>query len=623
MLVWLTLGALAGQVKLVTHRPAEFVPVAPLDGSPMFAHDRFHGCYVGVGIPAGESRASHVAISLCDELEKDIKKWVKSAQFPVSDTSRWELHRVDDPPVALPPPYLLEPGTSQIGLYKPSAPPVWPEGYDGPAATCTFGGVWENHALVGLRSQPDCPPELVEAAWLGVRKDNWRRMVSGGVTYLDPSTTWDQVFRPPNPEEEDLIGYGWRQQDYPPVVSVEPVHKNDVPVRVERAFVTVGPDGVPIAVAVHTKAQFDPPQAVTVRRAARSEVEKLSVSDPAADLLTWRWPEAEAAYRVAWPPLSSNEPTFQGGEVVGTEPPSIRFPSLSRGVETEGPLAHRLVIPPTGPLRFHPVIGIRSNVPDLAVDQSTPWSRVEHVLTDRSWNHPSFVVWFDSSAPRRAQLHRVGDTEAGSGSSVVQVYPDHILVDGERFESRDELRRASSWLRGLYGYVRVEDGVDAKRVFAVMAMLEEPFEEVYLAPRVQDLPPELVTWKAARATQLAEAAEREKAARKRELEGGVIGGQGGGLVPVLHHSEVRWKRRTQPKYPEVAKGLNLGNADCKVRIFLDASGKPTRVTSEKCPQPLFDEVEATVMKGWTAYPIKVSGQKVPTQTVILFRFVAD
>ncbi|HMV68133.1 MAG TPA: energy transducer TonB, partial [Myxococcota bacterium] len=106
------------------------------------------------------------------------------------------------------------------------------------------------------------------------------------------------------------------------------------------------------------------------------------------------------------------------------------------------------------------------------------------------------------------------------------------------------------------------------------------------------------------------------------VEGGVIGGQlgdGGPPPRVIHHSEVQWKKRIDPTYPMAAQGLGLGEQRCVTTVNFDPEGVPTKVEVDACPKVFHEAVREAMLKS-RAYPFKVSGQKIATQTKIIFNF---
>lgn len=84
--------------------------------------------------------------------------------------------------------------------------------------------------------------------------------------------------------------------------------------------------------------------------------------------------------------------------------------------------------------------------------------------------------------------------------------------------------------------------------------------------------------------------------------GGVVGGQLGGVRQV-HHSEVKTKRRVMPRYPEAARTANLGDQNCRLRVFIDEKGKPYDVKFMACPKVFQPSAEKALFK-WRWYPAK-------------------
>jgi outer membrane biosynthesis protein TonB len=103
-----------------------------------------------------------------------------------------------------------------------------------------------------------------------------------------------------------------------------------------------------------------------------------------------------------------------------------------------------------------------------------------------------------------------------------------------------------------------------------------------------------------------------------------LGGGGGNDVAkgpkVIHHTEVQWARQSPlPRYPSAAKSMNLGDQNCKVRLFLDAKGFVTDLEFVQC-NPVFHEACRTAMTRWKAFPVRAAGRKVATQFVMNVKF---
>jgi outer membrane biosynthesis protein TonB len=101
------------------------------------------------------------------------------------------------------------------------------------------------------------------------------------------------------------------------------------------------------------------------------------------------------------------------------------------------------------------------------------------------------------------------------------------------------------------------------------------------------------------------------------VEGGVLGGSLG--VRTFHHSEVEVKKRITPSYPDAAADLNLGDVDCRVRVFIDTEGVPYDVVIEACPKVFHDETRNALLK-WRWYPAKADGAKVRAQFQLVVRY---
>lgn len=103
--------------------------------------------------------------------------------------------------------------------------------------------------------------------------------------------------------------------------------------------------------------------------------------------------------------------------------------------------------------------------------------------------------------------------------------------------------------------------------------------------------------------------------------GGVLGGQLGGTgVRAVHWSQVKAKRRVQPKFPEAAKALGLSNERCLVRLYINEKGVPYDSNLDKCPK-LFQKNAKDASMKWRFYPYKEEGVARKTTFVLTFKFV--
>jgi hypothetical protein len=101
--------------------------------------------------------------------------------------------------------------------------------------------------------------------------------------------------------------------------------------------------------------------------------------------------------------------------------------------------------------------------------------------------------------------------------------------------------------------------------------------------------------------------------------GGVLGSTGGTPPKIIHHSEIEWKKKVDPIYPQQAKGLGLGEQTCKVIIKLDEEGVPYDLKIDGCPNNFHGETRDALMK-WRSYPYKVGGTKLKVQSTILVKY---
>ena len=103
--------------------------------------------------------------------------------------------------------------------------------------------------------------------------------------------------------------------------------------------------------------------------------------------------------------------------------------------------------------------------------------------------------------------------------------------------------------------------------------------------------------------------------------GGVLGGQLGGTgVRAVHWTEVRPKKRVDPKTPRAAVELGLTDERCNVRLFIDEKGSVYDVKTEACPTIYKDSAVSAAWK-WKFYPYKIEGKAQKAQFVLTFRFV--
>ena len=85
----------------------------------------------------------------------------------------------------------------------------------------------------------------------------------------------------------------------------------------------------------------------------------------------------------------------------------------------------------------------------------------------------------------------------------------------------------------------------------------------------------------------------------------------------FHHSEVRVKRQVPVGYPEEAVGL--GETTCRVRVFLDTKGVPTRVVPDRCPEVFHATLVENIAK-WRWHPATYQGERVEGTFVFAVKF---
>ncbi len=106
------------------------------------------------------------------------------------------------------------------------------------------------------------------------------------------------------------------------------------------------------------------------------------------------------------------------------------------------------------------------------------------------------------------------------------------------------------------------------------------------------------------------------------VQGGVIGGVLGGTLggaKVFHHSELEVKKRVDPRYPDSARELSLGEQVCRARVFMDEKGVPYDVIVEDCPKVFHTVTREAILK-WRWYPPKSGKERVKAQTLLVVRY---
>jgi len=88
----------------------------------------------------------------------------------------------------------------------------------------------------------------------------------------------------------------------------------------------------------------------------------------------------------------------------------------------------------------------------------------------------------------------------------------------------------------------------------------------------------------------------------------------------MHHSDVRKKRMVEPRYPEAARTMNLGDVSCKVRMYIDETGTPIRLDFEQCPKVFHASARDALMK-WRFYPARdPNGKKTKAQFILKIKY---
>ena len=87
--------------------------------------------------------------------------------------------------------------------------------------------------------------------------------------------------------------------------------------------------------------------------------------------------------------------------------------------------------------------------------------------------------------------------------------------------------------------------------------------------------------------------------------GGVLGGKLGGTLGIseVPASSVKVKKQVKPKFPQAAKTLNIKQASCLVRFYIDEKGVPEKTIIQGCASVFHPAVEEAAMK-WRFYPMQ-------------------
>ena len=89
-------------------------------------------------------------------------------------------------------------------------------------------------------------------------------------------------------------------------------------------------------------------------------------------------------------------------------------------------------------------------------------------------------------------------------------------------------------------------------------------------------------------------------------------------IELQHWTQVRAKKPPAPHMPAEAKRTGA-EGDCKVRVALDETGRPTACRFEPCPVVFQDSVAEAHWES-TYYPFKQDGQAVPAHFVYVFKY---
>lgn len=84
--------------------------------------------------------------------------------------------------------------------------------------------------------------------------------------------------------------------------------------------------------------------------------------------------------------------------------------------------------------------------------------------------------------------------------------------------------------------------------------------------------------------------------------------EGEGENLLVHWSELRFRDRVEPVYPEDAEGAG----SCTVRMVVDEQGNPSDVRAEDCAEPWLRPTMQAVWD-WKFYPVEEAGEAVPVE----------
>lgn len=104
--------------------------------------------------------------------------------------------------------------------------------------------------------------------------------------------------------------------------------------------------------------------------------------------------------------------------------------------------------------------------------------------------------------------------------------------------------------------------------------------------------------------------------------GGGGGGGGEGGPRTFHASDLTARRKVEPRYPDAARALALGEQRCLARVEIDPEGVPVDVTVQNCPAVFHDETERA-LRAWRWYPVRLEGRKIGAVTTIAVVYRVD
>ena len=79
------------------------------------------------------------------------------------------------------------------------------------------------------------------------------------------------------------------------------------------------------------------------------------------------------------------------------------------------------------------------------------------------------------------------------------------------------------------------------------------------------------------------------------------------------------RRRVEPAYPRVARGLALKDQHCLATVRINKAGVPINVAVERCPSVFHAETKRALMK-WRWVPLRTKRANVTVRTTIAITY---